>query len=68
MSEIVSHEKTGYIINPHDEKQWAKFLLEVMKNQEKTIIMGKNGAQILVSNYNQDIFYQNLEKMYSEII
>ena len=68
MSEIVSHEKSGYIINPHDEKQWAKFLLEVIKNQEKTIIMGKNGAQILVSNYNQDIFYQNLEKMYREII
>ena len=68
MSDIVSHEKTGYVINPHDEKQWSKFLLEIINNPEKSRILGKNGAQLFAATYNQDSFYQNIVKMYSEII
>ena len=68
MSDIVSHEKTGYIINPYDENLWAEFLLKIIENQKQTIIMGKNGAQILTENYSNDSMYRNIVKMYSDVM
>jgi len=68
MSDIVEHEKTGYIINPHDEKQWSNYLLDCIKNEEKINAMGKNGAQTFSSMYTQDSFYQKILKMYNTII
>lgn len=67
MSEIITHRETGYVINPHDEQDWANYLLSIIQNPTQTTIMGKNGNQLLTTKYNQELLYQKIIKMYNEI-
>lgn len=66
MSDIVSHKKNGYILDPHDEKAWAKCLLEIIKNPQNASEMGKNGNQLLVSSFSQESMYQKIIGMYAQ--
>ncbi|WP_166286769.1 glycosyltransferase family 4 protein, partial [Candidatus Nitrosotalea sp. FS] len=68
MSDIVTHQKNGLVIDPHDENQWAAHMLDLIKNQQKSNEMGKNGNDTLTKSYSQDKMYQNLLRMYSDII
>jgi len=68
MTDIVTHEKTGFLINPHDEHLWSQFILKIIKNQKQSSIMGKNGSQLLTTTYNQNSLYQKILKMYSDVL
>ena len=68
MSDIVSHESTGYILDAHDEKVWAEYLLKLIENPKKSEIMGKNGLDLLKSTYHQELMYQNIIKMYNDVL
>jgi glycosyltransferase involved in cell wall biosynthesis len=66
MSEIISHGKNGFVLGPHDEKVWAEHLLKMIKDPNQAIIMGKEGSNLLVTTFNQDLMYQKLMKMYAD--
>jgi len=68
MSDIVEHERTGLIIDPYDEKRWADAIIWLIKNPQKSEIMGKNGNEILKVKYSQKLFYENIIKMYNDIL
>lgn len=68
MSDIVSHQKNGIVIDPHDENMWASHMLDLIKNPQKATEMGKNGNNTLIKSYSQDKMYQDILKMYSDII
>jgi glycosyltransferase involved in cell wall biosynthesis len=68
MSEIVENGKTGFVINPHDEKAWANSILSIIQNPIKTKTMGENGHQLLISKFNQDLLYQKIVNMYDDIL
>lgn len=68
MSDIVDNNKTGLVINPLDEKKWADAIIELIKNPQKSEIMGKNGNEILKVRYNQELFYEKLVKMYNDVL
>jgi len=68
MSDIIEHEKTGYILDSNDEKIWAENILKLIKNPEESQQMGKNGNEILKSKYNQELFFQQILKMYNEVL
>lgn len=68
LSDIVSHQKTGFVISPHDEKEWAKMLIEVINNPEKASQMGLTGREILEKNYNAQNMLNNLLLMYSKFV
>ena len=67
MSDIIAHEKTGFVIDPHDEKEWANYILTTAKNPTQIAKMGEHGNQLLTRKYNQEILYQEIIKMYKEI-
>ncbi|MHB8545763.1 MAG: glycosyltransferase family 4 protein [Nitrosotalea sp.] len=67
MSDIVTHEDNGFILNPHDENQWAEYLLRIIKNPQEASTMGKNGNNLLIKSYNQEIMYDKIMNMYSTI-
>ena len=64
MSDIISHDHTGYVVEPHDEKAWSENLLAVIKNPEHASIMGTNGHRLLESTYSQESMYEKIMKMY----
>lgn len=68
MSDIVIHNITGYVLDPHDEKTWADHFLKIINNKEKTEKMGKAGNELLKSKYNQEIMYQNIMKVYNSVM
>jgi glycosyltransferase involved in cell wall biosynthesis len=65
MSDIVTHESTGFVLDPHDQNVWASHLLKLIKNPELALTMGQNGNKILISQYGQESMYQKLLNMYN---
>jgi len=68
MSDIIQHEKTGLVIDTHDEKKWAEKIIQLIKNPNISDEMGKAGNRVLKIKYNQELFYENLIKMYSDVL
>jgi len=67
MSDIVTHDKTGYLLDPNDEKMWAKFILKLIKDPQHSNLMGKNGNELLQTKYNSDLMYEQIIKMYNRV-
>ena len=68
MSEIITHKETGFVLDPYDEKAWAEHILQLIKEPQKSQIMGKNGNTVLKTKYTQEVFYENLVKMYNSVL
>jgi len=68
MSDIIENNKTGYLIDPHDEKQWAEKIIHLINEPEISQKMGETGYKVLEEKYNQEIFYQKLISMYQSVL
>ena len=68
MSDIIQNNKTGLVIDPHDEKKWADAIIQLIKNPNISDEMGKAGNQILKIKYNEKLFYERLIKMYNDVL
>jgi len=68
MSDIIQNNKTGLVIDPHDEKRWADTIIQLIKNPSISDKMGKAGNQILKTKYNQELFYERIIKMYRQVL
>ena len=68
MSDIVTHEKNGYVLDPHDEHIWAKHLIKITENPSEVSILGKNGNKLLAQLYDQKSTYQRVTSMYDEVL
>jgi len=68
MSDIIEHKKTGFVLDPDDENIWAKHITKLVRDSQESEKMGKNGYELLKTNYNQDIMYEKLIKMYNDIL
>jgi len=66
LSEIVEQENTGYIIPPHDEKEWAKALEIIIEEPRKSLKMGDAGRKVLEEKYNPQNMYQKVMNMYND--
>ena len=68
MSDIVENNKTGLVIDPHDEKRWADAIISLIENPQLSNKMGETGYQVLKEKYNEQLFYERLIKMYNYIL
>jgi len=68
MSDIVSPNETGYVLDPHDETEWAKKILELIKNPEISLGMGRLGREQLESKYSMQKMYEKIIKMYESFV
>lgn len=68
MSDIVSHEENGYVLDSSDEKQWVYALNELIRDPEKGTILGSNGFEICHRQYSSQTMYEKVVKMYNDII
>jgi len=68
MSDIVSHDKTGYVLDSTNETIWAEHMLNLIKNKEESKRMGKNGNSLLKEKYDPDLMYQKIVKMYEKYL
>jgi len=68
MSSIVSHNITGYVLDPHDEVEWANKMLELIKNPEISLKMGRLGRERLEKEYSIQKMYEEIIKMYENFV
>jgi len=68
MSDIVENNKTGLVVDPHDEKKWADAIIWLIKNPQESQIMGVKGNKTLRAKYSQELFYEKILKMYHDIL
>ena len=68
MSDIVSHEKNGYVLDPDNEEEWAEHLLKITRNPSEASMMGQNGSELLAKSYDQESMYQKVTSMYTEVL
>jgi glycosyltransferase involved in cell wall biosynthesis len=67
MSDIVSNGNNGFVLDPHDENEWANCFLRIIKNSSEAIEMGRNGNRLLTTWFTQEAAYQKILELYSKI-
>jgi len=68
MSDIVSHKKTGFVLNPNNEDDWAEAILELINNFEFSSEMGMVGRKVLEEKYNINDMYKKILQLYQECV
>jgi len=68
MSDIVSNGKTGYVLDPNDEREWAKIMIELSQDPVKALEMGQSGLEILKLKYNPKDMYEKIINMYEKFV
>ena len=68
MSDIISHNETGFVLDSNDENKWAEHILKLTRNPEDSKQMGIRGNETLKEKYNQKKFYQNIINMYESVL
>lgn len=68
MSEIIENKQTGLVIDPYSEEKWADAIIDFILNPQESERLGKNGKLVLNAKYNQELFYENLIKMYESML
>ena len=68
MSEIIDNNKTGFLIDPNNAKDWAEKIILLIKEPEISNKMGKEGNNDLKIKYNQKLFYEEITRMYNNIL
>jgi len=67
LSQIVEHNKTGLVVPAHNEKEWAKTLEYALNHPKEIATMGERGRNVLQEQYNLNVFWNRISKMYDEI-
>jgi len=68
LSEIVEHNKTGLVVPPHDEKEWAKTLEYALSHPQNIAKMGEAGRNVLEHNYTIDKLEKQIVEMYNDVL
>lgn len=67
LSDIVTHEQNGFVIDPYDATLWANAFLKIIRNSDMAKSMGKNGFELLQKKYSIDLMYKKILEMYNEV-
>ena len=66
--EIVHNSHCGYVFNPNDEKQLVYYLLKILRNDKKSIELGRNGYNYAIKNFSIEKMHQEYEKVIRNIL
>jgi len=67
-SDIVEDKKTGLVLAPDDELEWAEAIKDLFNKPEIAAKMGENGRMALEEKYNLEIMTENILQMYKDVI
>ena len=67
LSDIVSHKKTGFVVDAENPKSWAETLYWILENNDESNSIGIAGEKELYKKYSVSTILQNLNDMYSKV-
>jgi len=66
LSDIVTDGKTGFVVSPYDENEWANAILRIVNEPEKAQQMGMAGREVLEKEYPLNNMTKSILKMYND--
>lgn len=66
--EIITHNKTGLLVEPKNHKQIAEAIVKVLKHRNYLINLGIEGRKEMESKFNWDITSNEILKLYESLI
>lgn len=66
MSDIIQSGETGFVLDPHDEKQWVKQMLFCVQNPQETDRVGRTGKILLHKSFSSKTMLEKVLCMYDE--
>lgn len=68
LSDIVSDKLTGFVLPPHDEKEWVKALENIISDPQNSHRIGLAGNELLETTYTIGKMRDKVLKMYNDLI
>lgn len=68
LSEVVENNKTGLIFEPKNVEQLKECILKYWNNRELVIEHGKNAREKVLREYNEDVYFEKLLKIYEDVL
>lgn len=67
-SEVIKQAECGFVVNPSDDVALAEIMTVYVSNAEKYRYMGDNGRTYYQAFFTQDIFIENINKIFNEMV
>lgn len=67
-SEIIIQADCGFVVNPSDNAALSELMTDFIKNIGKYRYMGENGRAFYKTNFTQDVFMENINKIFNEMV
>jgi len=68
VAEVVEEGVTGYLASPTDYKEFAKYALELLADDNKRLKFGKAGRKRVEKHFNEQIMCETIEKHYRRLL
>lgn len=68
LPDVVEDGKTGQIFEPKNVKQLKECILKYWNNRDLAIEHGKNAREKALTQYNEDLYFEKLMKIYEEVL
>ncbi|MCK5091199.1 MAG: glycosyltransferase family 4 protein [Gammaproteobacteria bacterium] len=65
--EIVSHENTGYLIDPYSQRQLTNGIMNYMSDSKRHRVMAENGRDFVARNFDHKVRIDQLMNLYDEV-
>jgi glycosyltransferase involved in cell wall biosynthesis len=67
-TEIVVNEKTGYLVEPNNDKLFFDAIQKLIENPNLRIELGENGCQRAIQHFSVEQFVNGFEELFSTLI
>lgn len=68
LPELIEHEKTGLVVNPHSPQDWADAILRLMNNRSFSNLIAANALKKARLDFSFDKYVENYDCLYKEIM
>ena len=67
LNEIVEHGRDGFVADPYNPKEWAKYIKMLLEDRDLARKIGENGYRKLIDQYTVEKIVSKFEQLYKEV-
>ena len=68
LPELIEHEKTGLVVDPHSPQKWVDAIIKLIQNYEFAKSLGSNARAKAEHKFNAQKFVENYKSLYLRLI
>jgi len=67
-SDLLTHEKTGYLVNPRKINELANAIIHLLSNSDALETIARKGFELVEKEYSWDTLYETYESLYLNLL